>query len=275
MADFETKLRWLSERGNPVGAEELIERIEADLAGDPLVVVAKRREGTLMTKTQQSPTSTQPSRYRGPAWAVAVFVAILAVGGLYLALADDIDQVADTPPPLTTVAQGGGSTQVEDATAFWEAVVAGDLEAARAHVDPTGAVQSFPLEIGTLEDTFDWYEVVGWKWTLVECVVGDTGTVECTATARNAWSDALGVEPVPGTFVVRFGEKGITEIVDKGDSFLNQWSTQVLEVFAGWVETNHPEDFAMIWGESDLNPSEKLDLYETNTNRFVEAHQDE
>jgi hypothetical protein len=136
-------------------------------------------------------------------------------------------------------------------------------------------MEQFFWAVTPLEDTFDWYEAVGWKWTLKECVEGDTGTVECTATARNAWSDALEVEPVPGTFVVRFGEKGITEIVDKADSFLNQWSPQVFEVFAGWVETNHPEDFALIWGESDLNPSEILDLYETNTKRFVEAHQDE
>ena len=175
----------------------------------------------------------------------------------------------------TACGEGGGSTQVEDATAFWEAVEAADLEAARAHVDPTADTEQFFWAVTPLEDTLDWYEAVGWKWTLKECVEGDTGTVECTATARNAWSDALEVEPVPGTFVVRFGEKGITEIVDKADSFLNQWSPQVFEVFAGWVETNHPEDFALIWGESDLNPSEILDLYETNTNRFVEAHQDE
>jgi hypothetical protein len=175
----------------------------------------------------------------------------------------------------TACGEGGGSTQVEDATAFWEAAEAGDLEAALAHVDPTADMEQFFWAVTPLEDTFDWYEAVGWKWTLKECVEGDTGTVECTATARNAWSDALEVEPVPGTFVVRFGEKGITEIVDKADSFLNQWSPQVFEVFAGWVETNHPEDFALIWGESDLNPSEILDLYETNTKRFVEAHQDE
>jgi hypothetical protein len=83
VTDFETKLRWLSERGNPVGAEELIERIEADLAGDPLVVVTKRREGTLMTKTQ-TPRNTQRGRYSGPAWAVAAFAAVLAVGALFV-----------------------------------------------------------------------------------------------------------------------------------------------------------------------------------------------
>ena len=170
----------------------------------------------------------------------------------------------------------GGSRQAEDATAYWEAVEAGDLDAALAHVDPTAdseAVTPFG-RAGTLEGQFDWYEAVGWRWTLEKCVEGDTGTVECTATARNAWSDALEVEPVPGTFVVRFGEGGITEVVDQANSFLNQWSPLVFEVFASWVDTNHPEDAEIMFDFSvELNP-EILDLYETNTNRFVEAQGD-
>lgn len=51
MADFENKLHQLSQRGNPIGAEVLIERIEAEMAGDPVVVLEKRREGLPMTKT--------------------------------------------------------------------------------------------------------------------------------------------------------------------------------------------------------------------------------
>ena len=103
VADFESKLRWLSDRGNLVGAEELIERIEADLAGDPLVVVAKRREGTLMTKTQQRPTTERPNRLRGPTWAVATFVAVLAVAALYLAFGDDDGEVANSTPDTETM----------------------------------------------------------------------------------------------------------------------------------------------------------------------------
>lgn len=105
MADFESKLRWLSERGNPVGAKKLIERIEAELAGDPIVVVSKRRKGTRMTKTQRSLTTTPPSRLKGPAWAVMAFVAVLAVGVLYVALSGRESQVTGTPPPtpITTL----------------------------------------------------------------------------------------------------------------------------------------------------------------------------
>ncbi len=103
MADFETKLRWLSERGKPVGARKLIERIEADLAGDPLVVVGKPREGRVMTKTPLLATR-QPRRNRGSALALATIVAVLAVGGLlYLALGGDDNQVADQTVDQTSV----------------------------------------------------------------------------------------------------------------------------------------------------------------------------
>jgi hypothetical protein len=92
VADFERKLQWLSERGSPVGAEELIERIEAELAGDPFVVVTKQRGGLLMTKTDEPMTTTYPGPRRRFGPAVAALVVIVATAGLYLAMAGDGDQ---------------------------------------------------------------------------------------------------------------------------------------------------------------------------------------
>jgi hypothetical protein len=104
MADFEAKLRWLSERGRPVGADELIERIQAGLADDPPVVVPERRQGAFMTSTSKPPTSGRPDRRRGPAWALAAFAVALAVGGfMYLVTRGD-GPVADTTTTTTTVA---------------------------------------------------------------------------------------------------------------------------------------------------------------------------
>ena len=105
MADFETKLRWLSERGNPVGAKKLIERIEADLAGDPLVVVGKPQKGVTMARTQPPATAGGPRRNSGPAWALATSVVALAVGGaLYLALNGGDGGVAEQTTLPTTLA---------------------------------------------------------------------------------------------------------------------------------------------------------------------------
>jgi Tol biopolymer transport system component len=53
---------------------------------------------------QQSSRTNEPSRNRRPAWAVAAFVAVLAVAALYFAFADDFDPVADNPAPPTTLA---------------------------------------------------------------------------------------------------------------------------------------------------------------------------
>jgi hypothetical protein len=111
MADFAAKLQRLSVRGTPVGVEELIERIEAELAGDPLIVVPQRRKGTVMTKTDQSVTSKGPGPGRGLGWMVAAFVAILIVGGSLIVFGGNEGEVADqdtvatpttTPSPTTT-----------------------------------------------------------------------------------------------------------------------------------------------------------------------------
>jgi len=83
VSDFERNLRQLSERGQPVGAEELIERIEAELAGNPLVIVAKQRKGIFMTKTDESTRTGGRRGLRGAGWAAAVvLIVVSAVGSI-------------------------------------------------------------------------------------------------------------------------------------------------------------------------------------------------
>lgn len=103
MADIEQKLQLLAERGTPVGPEELIERVERELAGPPLVVVGRQRKGRFMTKTDERVTPDAPPARRGLAWALAVFVAVIAVGGLLYLLSGigDDEAVIDTPAPTT------------------------------------------------------------------------------------------------------------------------------------------------------------------------------
>jgi len=233
VADFETKLRWLSERGDPVGAEELIERIEADLAGDPLVVVTKRREGTLMTKTRQPAKTGQPTRYRGAAWAVAAFVAVLAVGALYLAFSNTGDQVADTPPPPTTVAPDVETlTDLEVIQAGVEALYSGDAER---------AVELFGIEDGDdeaqkrLDDLIRreaaFQAAIGGRLP-VDCTeeVNAPGVFTCNVPYENAITDAVGGESpgwpyrvvVQGGVITEFGiphhiEQGFTHEFEMGD----------------------------------------------------------
>jgi len=141
VADFEAKLQQLSVRGTPVGAEELIERIEAELAGDPLVVVFKQREGAPMTTTDERVTTGGPGTGRGLAWAIAAFVAILTMGALYFAFSGGDGEVVDqttvfTPTP--TLLQGDVLTRPLEPGAYL----------AYADGDPTTAASAIFLVEG-------------------------------------------------------------------------------------------------------------------------------
>ena len=151
MADFERKLSMLAERGARVGPEEMIERVEAELAQDPLVVVTKQRKGSGMSVQTDKPTDQRGrSRARGLAWGVAAFVAVIALGGIYLALADGGGDPTRPEPAITptTVAEITTTTRVpttegvvggipfEERMATIEAMIAarnsGDFDAWRA-----------------------------------------------------------------------------------------------------------------------------------------------
>lgn len=211
---------------------------------------------------------------RTPIILVVVAIVAFAITNSTTDDTDGNDVSADQNEPTATAPSVEESTPAEVATAFWEAVVIGDRERALGFVDPTAIDKQGPSPFGrahTLEGQFDWYEVVGWEWQFNGCVESTDITADCTATARNTWSDALGVEPITGMFVVRFGDQGIIDVGDKFSSFIDQWSVQVFGVFRDWVSESHPEDAAIMFEfDVDINP-EILRLYELNTNRFVDA----
>jgi hypothetical protein len=199
-------------------------------------------------------------RSRGPLVAVGVAAVVIAIG-LGIVLATRGRETAVAP--------------VDRAVAFWEAVEADDREAALGQVDPavrdSGEANIFGRS-STLEGNFDWYEATGWQWALDGCIEIEGGVIECTVTARNDWSDAIGLEPIVGVYAVRIGQDGITDFIDKDENFRSQWIPQSFEVFAGWVDTHHPADAAIMFDrDRDLDP-EMLELYRINTARFVEAY---
>ena len=104
MAEFERKMIMLSERGTPVGAADLIERVEAELAGDPLVVVARRKGRLMAIETEKRPDRREPTTRRGLVWAAAVFVAILGIAALAILAWNREPDVVD-PPPTTAVTE--------------------------------------------------------------------------------------------------------------------------------------------------------------------------
>lgn len=179
-----------------------------------------------MTKTQQSPTTNnRPKRYRGPAWGVAAFVAVLAMAGLYFAFADDTDEVADNPPPPTTVAPDVETmTDLEVIEAGVAALYSGDAER---------AVGLFEIEDGDDEaQTRDddqirreaaYQAAIGGRLTL-NCTeeVNRPGVFTCNVPYHNGITDAVGYVDSPGDtnrVVVQDGvitQFGIPHHLDQG-----------------------------------------------------------
>lgn len=163
---------------------------------------------------------------------------------------------------------------VADATAFWEAVAARDVDTAASYVDPelieSGAKLLFG-RAGTFHGQFDWYEAVDWKFVLDECVEGSLPmAASCTGSVSNPWSDAVGESPVLAKHSLHFGDDGIRRVLNV--SFGQQWVSEVYGPFRAWVEDNHPDDALVMFGYGDVN-EEVLELYATNTARFAEAEE--
>lgn len=191
--------------------------------------------------------------------------------------------VADSDPEEPTPTSDRSAEALATASAFWAAIAAGDRQAAASLVDPAALDAEGESEAGTvldvgrawtLEGQFDWYEAVGWQWTAGECVMDDQGLVRCTATASNAWSDTLGVDPITGEFRVEVSDEGITKVADWMGSFRSPYSRDVYVPFSSWVRQHHPEDAAAMWNYSEDVDAEGLALFEVNTQRFVDAHED-
>jgi hypothetical protein len=216
VADFTTKLELISKRGTPVGAEELIERIEAQLGGDPLVVVTQRRKGAPMTKTDQPVTTKSPGPGRGLVWALAAFVAVLAVAGIYLATADEDGQVAEpTPttvaqPTPTTAAPVETMTDVETLEAGVAALYSGDGETAAELFELASAEEPFTDE--EIAAQAEYLGASGGRLTLNcndSAASGDP--FRCVVRHENALSDAIGYVDPGESFVMMVRNGKIVE----------------------------------------------------------------
>lgn len=182
MADFDLKLQQLSERGRPLGAEELIERIEAELAGNPLVVAAKRKDDS---------TRTDFPMMRRVRWAVAAAILIVAALGLYWAFLPDDDRVVATTT-TTTAPLPGALAPLE---------VIEEAVAAYYSGDGDRAAEMFELADRTddqIRMDAAYQAAIGGGLTL-NCTEAPTpGTFNCNTPYHNAMSSAVGHIDSPG-----------------------------------------------------------------------------
>lgn len=191
---------------------------------------------------------------------VAILVGVVAVGALARSSAREAELAA-------------ASTPAARATAFWRAVEAADVPAILAEVDPD--VDSPAMTIfgpaSTMGQQFDWYKSIGFEWQLDRCLDVSPTQANCTVSASNTWSDALGQEPISATFAVQLNDDGVVNVDDVSNAFFGRWFPEVGDQFKAWVEINHPDDAEVMFGRDTAAHPEILKLYEVNTTRFVEA----
>ena len=252
----EAQVAALFAKANPVPSLALLDPLEP-VETDSLTSRSERSRQMTEVKTMDSGEDVR-RRSNRPGVVVAAVAAVVVAIGIGVLVASPGPQIPATP--------------VDHAAVFWVAMANGDRDTALAQLAPGASAEGANTfgRAHTLEGQFDWYEAVGFRWAFDQCIETAESEIECTVSGRNDWSDALGLEPITGTFVMEIGPSGITEVIDKDESFTSQWLPLAFDVFADWVETNHPADAAVMWTDDDVSP-EVLELFALNTERFVQA----
>lgn len=190
--------------------EDLFGAIEVDEITNPLT--EGRQERTPSSQTLFPQRITWRTRCAGPAWAVAAFVSVLAVGAVYLLFSNLGDRVADNPPPTTVAPDVETMTDLQIIEAGVAALYSGDAERA--------------VELFGIEDSLVWFNqddgydeaqirdddlirreaayqaAIGGRLTL-NCTeeVNTPGMFTCNVPYHNALTDAVGYVDSPGDFI--------------------------------------------------------------------------
>jgi hypothetical protein len=176
--------------------EEMFGPIAVDEITNQLAEKGEAR--TTLSKTVVSPGTTWPSRYAGPFWAVAAFVAVVAVGALYLAFSNAGDQVADTPPPPTVAPDVETMTDLEIIEAGVAALYSGDAERAAQLFEIRDGDDDQIRDDAQIRQEAAYQAAIGGRLTLNCTEVNTPGVFTCSVPYHNAVTDAVGYVDSPG-----------------------------------------------------------------------------
>ena len=280
MADFERKLAMLAERGTHVGPEELIERIEAGLADDPLVVVRQRRKGPSMTlKTDDVEKQGSRRRVNGIAWGLTVFILIMAVGVVFIlntgneTPAPPAQPGTTTPDPVQTTVPQPPETTLDPASLEAKVVVVEAMVAARNSGDyeawRSSFITRFPFIFGsqvTDEAELEWQHsqmAANDVWTITgECrLTGASTGITCPMELRNEFHGPAGLYFVVPEMRLMFNGAGELTGVTADDYEIAGDPAEYNAAFDAWLAEAHPEVHASfgprVEGENGLpNPED-------------------
>lgn len=181
--------------------------------------------------------------------------------------------VATTSTEAFPTTQTSQLSPTEIGHAFIQARDAHDADAAEALFASDAEIHDdYMTSASEYRSHFAWHESVGWEWRADRCSETETGPpaeVTCAYTMENAWTKALGVDPVSGgTFRFLIMDGLIQEIRHTLNvaGFGPTW-----EVFQAWVRSNHPDDYHTMYlrdSAADWTP-ESVALFELYTDEFV------
>ena len=247
---------------NPVPDPTSLRRLGDDAAFAPSPTTV--RSTPMQTDIEPMAAVREPSAHRKVFAIVAAAVVALATVGATIALTRPDTVVADTP--------------VATAHRFMQAASTFDGDAALAQRSSDAVVDNVGYEAADLPMLYQAFEILDWQFVEDECTetpLVDPGTVRCTYTLENAWSRALGVEPVSGSYDFIVTDGLITRMTHNFN--YPEFSPRVWEVTMAWVSQTYSSDLDLLLDTSTppvarlrLTP-EALERWEQVSREFVEA----
>jgi hypothetical protein len=223
-----------------------------------------------MLKPNPKPDNTARNRVLVGAAAAALIV----IGALYVALNGGDDDISlrvtetDTSVPATSAAPGTTAAPATSAATSDDGAEAATIAAAEEFIAARNAYDGETLvslvsadaSLNGLDfiDTADEYtlladyeQALGLQISEPECSVGDPGRVSCTYQAVSTQTEALGVGPYDGRFVIVI-ENGLIVEVNNTIGDEAAYGAEVYAPFQSWLIANHPDDVPGLYDDTNL-----------------------
>lgn len=246
MQQLDRTLIELAERGEAIGADLMLERLQRRLAGEPdaLVIALDSRRTEVQTQQRQAPGESGHRRRRGPLFAAAVFTAVIAVVGVVLLLSSATDDgqgvVATTAPPPSTTAAPPTVTEEETLMAqFVAALQANDVPAAHRLVAG---------EFAEDDDFVGWIMALDLSGFEFDCQFASNPVTCDTTSGPGYFYERIHGEAISGVFAAE---------VTNGELDRVTWppGTPTLsaeQAFRTWARQTHPAESEIMFDDSVL-----------------------
>ena len=270
----------LFERADPARSNDVTPTIDAWGYLDALVT--RSNDMTITESETITPTgSTKPPRWSMIALAAAAVVAIVG-GGIALASRDEPAQpVTNQPATVTEPAPIESNVSAVDvARGFVEAFGASDADQAISYMADDAEFSGVLSQSTTkypsdeLRTLIPLAQAMGWKQTIDGCEQHDTTaagtTVRCTFDFHYLHSEELGLGPFSGSyFDVTVLDGQVVDIA--GHCEIEEFSPQVWEPFANWLEATYPNDAGAMLNGASIDTTALNELWEQRLREYVDA----